>query len=67
MTGAVPLESKVIFITGVSTGLGRALAEEAQSAGYHVAGTVRDGQAVEAFEILAPGRAPALTYSISRI
>jgi NAD(P)-dependent dehydrogenase (short-subunit alcohol dehydrogenase family) len=42
------MESKVIFITCVSTGLGRALAEEALSADYHVAGTVRDGQAVEA-------------------
>jgi NAD(P)-dependent dehydrogenase (short-subunit alcohol dehydrogenase family) len=37
------MESKVTFTTGVSTGLGRALAEEARSAGYHVAGTVRDG------------------------
>jgi NAD(P)-dependent dehydrogenase (short-subunit alcohol dehydrogenase family) len=35
------MESKVIFITGVSTGLGRALAEEALSADYHVAGTVK--------------------------
>jgi NAD(P)-dependent dehydrogenase (short-subunit alcohol dehydrogenase family) len=61
------MESKVIFITGVSTGLGRALAEETLSADHHVAGTVRDGQAVEAFETFAPGRAPALTYSISRI
>jgi NAD(P)-dependent dehydrogenase (short-subunit alcohol dehydrogenase family) len=61
------MESKVNFIAGVSSGLGRALAEEALSADYHVAGTVRDGQAVEAFETLAPGRAPALTYSISRI
>ncbi len=62
------------FITGVSSGLGRALAEAALEAGDRVAGSVRSGQAKSAFEALAPGRslgcvadvtdAPALTGAI---
>ena len=48
---------KLIFITGVSSGLGRALARRALSSGYRVVGTLRDAQAVDAFAQLAPGRA----------
>jgi NAD(P)-dependent dehydrogenase (short-subunit alcohol dehydrogenase family) len=41
-----------MLITGVSSGFGRALAEEALAAGYRVAGTVRSEQAKESFEAL---------------
>jgi NAD(P)-dependent dehydrogenase (short-subunit alcohol dehydrogenase family) len=48
---------KTLLITGVSSGFGRALAEEALGAGHRVVGTVRSDQASQAFEALAPGRA----------
>ncbi|CAI0967705.1 3-oxoacyl-[acyl-carrier-protein] reductase FabG [Serratia quinivorans] len=48
--------SKLFFITGVSSGLGRALAEEALNAGHRVVGTLRNQQAKDEFEALAPGR-----------
>lgn len=47
----------IFFITGVSTGLGRAFAEAALGAGFKVVGTLRDEPARLAFEALAPGRA----------
>ncbi|EUC11990.1 UNVERIFIED_ORG: short-subunit dehydrogenase [Burkholderia sp. CF145] len=47
---------KTLLITGVSSGFGRALAEEALAAGHRVIGTVRSEQARNAFEALAPGR-----------
>lgn len=48
--------AKLFFITGVSSGLGRALAEEALKAGHRVVGTVRNELARTEFEALAPGR-----------
>lgn len=47
------------FITGVSSGLGRKVAEVALNRGHFIAGTVRDQQAAEEFEQLAPGRSLA--------
>jgi NAD(P)-dependent dehydrogenase (short-subunit alcohol dehydrogenase family) len=47
------------LITGVSTGLGRVLAQAALARGDQVAGAVRDPAAVAAFEALSPGRARA--------
>jgi NAD(P)-dependent dehydrogenase (short-subunit alcohol dehydrogenase family) len=47
---------KTLLITGVSSGFGRALAEEALAAGYRVVGTVRSEQARHDFEALAPQR-----------
>jgi NAD(P)-dependent dehydrogenase (short-subunit alcohol dehydrogenase family) len=47
---------KNLLITGVSSGFGRALAEEALAAGHRVIGTVRSEQARNAFEALAPGQ-----------
>ncbi|MBN3814019.1 oxidoreductase [Paraburkholderia sp. Ac-20347] len=44
--------SKILFITGVSSGFGRALAEEALAAGHTVVGTVRSAQAQSEFEAL---------------
>jgi len=48
---------KTILITGVSSGFGRALAQQALAAGHRVIGTVRNEQARTAFEALAPGAA----------
>jgi NAD(P)-dependent dehydrogenase (short-subunit alcohol dehydrogenase family) len=45
-------QTKTILITGVSSGFGRALAEEALSAGYRVVGTVRSEEATQRFESL---------------
>jgi NAD(P)-dependent dehydrogenase (short-subunit alcohol dehydrogenase family) len=47
------------LITGVSSGMGRTLAEAALARGDRVAGTVRDPAQLERFEALAPGRARA--------
>ena len=49
--------TKTMLITGVSSGFGRALAEEALAAGYRVVGTVRSEQAKQAFEALDATRA----------
>ncbi|WP_313371719.1 oxidoreductase [Achromobacter animicus] len=48
---------KTLLITGVSSGFGRALAEEALAAGHRVVGTVRAEPARIAFESLSPGAA----------
>lgn len=48
--------AKLFFITGVSSGFGRALAQEALRAGHRVVGTLRHAQAKAAFEALAPGQ-----------
>ncbi|RKF45026.1 oxidoreductase [Paraburkholderia fungorum] len=49
--------TRTMLITGVSSGFGRALAEEALSAGYRVVGTVRSEQAKQSFESLNSARA----------
>jgi NAD(P)-dependent dehydrogenase (short-subunit alcohol dehydrogenase family) len=51
--------AKTIFITGVSSGLGRALATEALAAGYRVVGTVRSAAAAAEFERLQAPDHPA--------
>ncbi|MBA5979049.1 oxidoreductase [Pseudomonas sp. MD195_PC81_125] len=43
---------KTIFITGVSSGFGNALAKEALAAGHRVIGTVRSETALQAFQAL---------------
>jgi NADP-dependent 3-hydroxy acid dehydrogenase YdfG len=43
---------KTIFITGVSSGFGNALAKEALAAGHRVIGTVRSEAALQAFQAL---------------
>lgn len=48
------------LITGVSGGLGRALAEQVLARGGVVVGTLRDERQSAAFEALAPGRAFAV-------
>ena len=49
--------SKTFFITGASSGFGRAIAEAALAAGHCVVGTVRSEDARQAFETQAPGQA----------
>ncbi|WCM24666.1 oxidoreductase [Paraburkholderia bryophila] len=49
--------NRTMLITGVSSGFGRALAEEALAAGYRVVGTVRSEQAKQDFESLDPANA----------
>ena len=44
------------FITGVSSGFGRALAERLLERGERVVGTFRNAAGVAEFETLAPGR-----------
>jgi len=52
------------LITGVSSGLGKALAEAALARGDSVAGTVRNLEAGAAFAELAPGRAHPIQLEI---
>lgn len=47
---------KTIVITGVSSGLGRVMAEEALSRGHKVVGTLRQKDQQAAFEAISPGR-----------
>jgi NAD(P)-dependent dehydrogenase (short-subunit alcohol dehydrogenase family) len=48
---------KNILITGVSSGFGRALAEQALLAGHRVIGTVRKQDDLETFKAIDPERA----------
>ncbi|WP_369790173.1 oxidoreductase [Rouxiella sp. WC2420] len=57
--------SKIILITGVSSGFGRALAQEALNSGYRVVGTVRNDAAKTAFEALNTARAFARVLDIT--
>jgi NAD(P)-dependent dehydrogenase (short-subunit alcohol dehydrogenase family) len=59
------MTSKTFFITGVSTGLGRAFAQGALAAGHTVVGTVRKPDDVAVFEALAPGSAHAVQLDVT--
>ena len=48
------ISRKTLFITGVSSGFGNALAQEALAAGHRVIGTVRSESALQAFQALSP-------------
>ncbi|WP_454848028.1 oxidoreductase [Rhizobium binxianense] len=48
-------ETRILFITGVSSGFGRALAEAALAEGHKVVGTLRNEEARREFEALKPG------------
>lgn len=56
---------RLILITGVGSGFGRALAQAALAAGHRVVGTLRDAEAARAFEALAPGRAHARLLDVT--
>lgn len=53
------------FITGVSSGLGRAIAAGALDAGHDVVGTVRRTEDAATFESLSPGRARARVLDVT--
>ena len=51
------MSQKTMVVTGVSSGLGLALAREALKQGWRVVGTVRNERALQEFEVRAPGQA----------
>ncbi|WP_426114890.1 oxidoreductase [Pseudomonas sp. DSP3-2-2] len=57
--------AKTIFITGVSSGFGQALAIEALAAGHRVIGTVRNAEALESFETSATGQAHGVILDVT--
>ncbi|MGV2826680.1 SDR family NAD(P)-dependent oxidoreductase [Myxosarcina sp. GI1(2024)] len=59
------IKDKKVLITGVSSGLGRALAEKILERGGYVAGTLRNQSQMAEFEALAPGRAVAIEMDIT--
>jgi NAD(P)-dependent dehydrogenase (short-subunit alcohol dehydrogenase family) len=60
-----PRVSRIFFITGASSGLGRAFAEAALGAGHTVVGTVRKSDDAAAFEAIAPGRSIARQLDVT--
>ncbi|MCA7928581.1 oxidoreductase [Burkholderia cepacia] len=60
------MADKVVLITGVSSGLGRELAQRLLAEGARVAGTVRGAEQVAEFERLAPGRALGVLMDITQ-
>jgi NAD(P)-dependent dehydrogenase (short-subunit alcohol dehydrogenase family) len=64
LTG-IPMTTKTLFITGVSSGFGNALAREALLAGHRVIGTVRNQAALDAFEATAPDRAHGILLDVT--
>lgn len=58
--------AKTLLITGVSSGFGRALAQEALSRGHRVVGTVRNEQALHEFEMLSPGVAVGRVLDVTQ-
>lgn len=56
---------KTIFITGVSSGFGNALAQEALAAGHRVIGTVRSEAALRAFQALSVDHARGVILDIT--
>ena len=59
------VNDKTVLITGVSSGLGRALAQKILEKGGRVAGTLRDRSQMADFEALAPKRAMAIEMDIT--
>ena len=59
------IDNKTVLITGVSSGLGRALAQKILAKGGRVAGTLRKRSQMAEFEALAPGRAVAIEMDIT--
>ncbi|CAB3751240.1 oxidoreductase [Paraburkholderia humisilvae] len=56
---------KTLLITGVSSGFGRALAQEALAVGHQVIGTVRSAQAKREFESLSTQRASGRVLDVT--
>ncbi len=58
-------DQKTLFITGISSGFGKALASEALAAGHRVIGTARNEAAVRAFEALSADRAHGVILDVT--
>ncbi|RAU47980.1 MULTISPECIES: oxidoreductase [unclassified Pseudomonas] len=56
---------KTLFITGISSGFGKALAAEALAARHRVIGTVRNQEALQAFESLSSDRAHGVILDVT--
>jgi NAD(P)-dependent dehydrogenase (short-subunit alcohol dehydrogenase family) len=59
------MTNRIILITGVSSGFGRAFAEAALREGYTVIGTVRNEEARKEFETIEPTRAKSLILDVT--
>jgi len=59
------MSNKVWFITGVSSGFGRTLAEEVAKSGDKVIGTVRQHRQLEEFNAIAPGNTFAYLMDVT--
>ena len=59
------MTNKIILISGVSSGFGRAFAEAALRDGYTVIGTVRNEKARKEFEAIEPKRAKPLILDVT--
>ena len=57
--------TRTFFITGASSGLGRAFAEAALDVGHTVVGTVRKPGDADAFEAICPGRSIARELDVT--
>ncbi|GGK08718.1 oxidoreductase [Pseudomonas matsuisoli] len=57
--------AKTIFITGVSSGFGHALAHQALAQGHRVIGTVRSVEALASFEALSTDRAHGVIMDVT--
>ena len=57
--------SKTLFITGISSGFGKALALEALALGHRVIGTARNQEAVQTFEALSDERAHGVVLDVT--
>jgi NAD(P)-dependent dehydrogenase (short-subunit alcohol dehydrogenase family) len=58
-------DRKTFLITGASSGLGRALAQQALADGHTVIGTVRSAEDARRLEALEPGRAHAVVLDVT--
>jgi NAD(P)-dependent dehydrogenase (short-subunit alcohol dehydrogenase family) len=61
------MTAKTWFITGASSGFGRAFAEHALAKGHNVVATARQVSAVEALAAAAPDRVLALALDVTRL
>ncbi len=59
------MTNKIWFITGVSTGLGRALAQAVLAAGHSVVGTLRKPEEASDFGLLVPGRSHGVVLDVT--
>lgn len=57
--------SRLFFVTGVSSGFGRAIAEAALAAGHRVVGTLRKEDERAAFEALSPGMSHGVLLDVT--